>query len=147
MRVRNVLESKGNSQVHFLSPDATVQDLLEKLAELNIGAMIVSSDGSKVDGIVSERDIVRHMVHVDNTRETKIHEIMTPADALHTSTPDDSFHSLMMLMTNRRVRHVPVLDETGLVGILSIGDVVKHRMQQLEFERDQLNQYVTGSSQ
>ena len=147
MRVRNVLESKGNHTIHWISPDTTIQELLEKLAELNVGALIVSNDGSAVAGIVSERDVVRKMMKPDVTRSKTVADIMTKSDDLHTVAPDDSFHSLMMLMTDKRVRHVPVVDETGLVGVLSIGDVVKHRMQQLEFERDQLNQYVTSSTQ
>ena len=146
MRVRNILEAKATSSIYWVTPDTTIQNLLEKLAEHNVGALIVSEDGKSVTGIVSERDVVRKMIQPDVNRSKTVADIMTKAAALHTASPDDTFHALMELMTQKRIRHVPIVDESGLVGVLSIGDVVKHRMQQLEFERDQLNSYVTDSS-
>ena len=146
MRVRNILEAKATSSIYWVTPDTTIQNLLEKLAEHNVGALIVSEDGKSVTGIVSERDVVRKMIQPDVNQSKTVADIMTKADDLHTASPDDTFHALMELMTQKRIRHVPIVDESGLVGVLSIGDVVKHRMQQLEFERDQLNSYVTDSS-
>ena len=93
-------------------------------------------------GIVSERDIVRKLRDVENARDLTVSEIMTTD--VRVCAPDDSFGSLMAVMTEHRVRHVPVIDDGRLIGVLSIGDAVKHRMEQLEFERDQLNNYVAG---
>ena len=141
MRVSDVLASKGSVEVLTILPDASISDLLDLLAEHNIGALVVSSDGVTIDGIVSERDIVRKLRGTENPRDLQVESIMT--DQVVTCTPDDAVTDLMKLMTERRFRHVPVLDESGqLAGVVSIGDAVKFRMAQLEFERDQLNQYV-----
>ena len=142
MRVHDVLTSKGSTTVHTIAPEATVRELLEVLAERNIGALVVSSDGSTMLGIVSERDIVRKLRDVENARDMAVADIMTTD--VRTCSPDDSFGALMATMTEHRVRHVPVIDAERLVGVLSIGDAVKHRMEQLEFERDQLTSYVAG---
>lgn len=144
MRVRDILASKGSDQVYTVRPDATVQDLLDALAEYNVGALVVSSDGDTLQGVVSERDVVRKLRSVDSPREQTVASIMTPADQVRTLGPEESLHDLMVIMTELRVRHVPIVDEERLVGMLSIGDAVKQRMQQLEFERDQLSQYVAG---
>jgi CBS domain-containing protein len=142
MRVSDVLASKGSGAVFTIRPEASVRELLDQLAERNVGAMIVSNDGHTMIGIVSERDIVRKLRDADNARDMTVESIMTTD--VRVSAPSDSFKSLMQLMTEHRVRHVPVLDDGELVGMLSIGDAVKHRMEQLEFERDQLNKYVAG---
>ena len=142
MRVHDVLTSKGSTEVHTIAPDATVRELLDVLAELNVGALVVSDDGTSMLGIVSERDIVRKLRDVDDARSRPVSDIMTTD--VRVCSPDDSFGGLMAVMTQHRVRHVPVLDDGRLVGMLSIGDAVKHRMEQLEFERDQLSSYVAG---
>jgi CBS domain-containing protein len=142
MRVSDVLASKGSGAVFTIRPEASVRDLLDQLAERNVGAMVVSDDGHTMLGIVSERDIVRKLRDADNARDMTVDSIMTTD--VRVCAPDDSFKSLMQVMTEHRVRHVPVLDDGKLVGMLSIGDAVKHRMEQLEFERDQLNKYVAG---
>jgi CBS domain-containing protein len=142
MRVHDVLTSKGSTAVHTIAPDATVRELLQVLAERNIGALVVSRDGQTMQGIVSERDIVRTLHHTENAHDLAVADIMTTD--VRTCSPDDSFGQLMAIMTEHRVRHVPVIDEDRIVGVLSIGDAVKHRMEQLEFERDQLNNYVAG---
>lgn len=142
MRVRDVLTAKGSSAVFTISPDATVNELLDVLAEHNIGALVVSTDGRSMAGIVSERDVVRKLRGVDSPREATVAQIMTTDVTI--CGPEDSFGSLMNLMTERRVRHIPVIDADHVVGVLSIGDAVKFRMDQLEFERDQLTNYVQG---
>jgi len=142
MRVSDVLASKGSGAVFTIRPEATIRELLDLLAERNVGALVVSEDGHSMLGIVSERDIVRKLRDADNAREMTVDSIMTTD--VRTCAPEDSFGSLMVIMTEHRVRHVPVLDDGDLVGMLSIGDAVKHRMEQLEFERDQLNKYVSG---
>lgn len=142
MQVRDVLASKGSDQVLTIGPDATISELLEALAEHNVGALVVSDDGEALLGIVSERDVVRKLRDVDDARSASVASIMSTE--LRVAALDDSFGSLMATMTEHRIRHVPVLDDGRLVGVLSIGDAVKHRMDQLEFERDQLNTYVAG---
>ncbi len=142
MRVHDVLASKGSDAIHTIAPGATVRELLDVLADLNVGALIVSSDGDSMIGIVSERDIVRKLRDVDSADAMTVSDIMTTE--VRVCSPDDSFGELMAIMTEHRVRHVPVIADGRLVGVLSIGDAVKQRMDQLEFERDQLNNYVAG---
>ncbi|MET0819411.1 MAG: CBS domain-containing protein [Aeromicrobium sp.] len=142
MRVHDVLASKGSTEVFTIAPTVTVRELLDVLAERDIGALVVSDDGDRMLGIVSERDIVRKLRDVENARDTRVADIMTTD--VRVCSPDDEFTDLMAIMTRHRVRHVPVLDDGRLVGVLSIGDAVKHRMEQLEFERDQLTSYVAG---
>lgn len=142
MRVREILSAKSIGEVFTIRPDATVADLLTTLADLNIGALVVSSDGSHMEGIVSERDIVRKLRNFDQPATVTVGEIMT--SDVRVCEPDDTLDEIMGVMTEYRVRHVPVLDGDVLVGLLSIGDAVKSRMDQLEFERDQLTHYLHG---
>ncbi len=140
MRIGDVLQAKPSRDVVTIGPDAGVRDLLAQLAEHNVGALIVSSDGTTVDGIVSERDVVRHL-HSDGTVvNNTVGAIMT--EVVETADEDTTLDDLMKTMTERRIRHVPVVHDGRLVGIISIGDVVKHKIDQLEFERDQLDNYV-----
>ncbi len=139
MRISDVLRSKSGSVV-TITPETTIRDLIALLAEHNIGAVVVSSDDKSVVGIVSERDIVRRLVSDTDVLDTAVSEIMT-AD-VQTAAPKDSVDDLMRTMTEHRIRHVPVLVDGELHGIVSIGDVVKSRIGELEFERDQLESYV-----
>jgi len=140
MRIGDVLKAKPSHDVVTISPDATVRELVALLAEHNVGALIVSSDGSSVDGIVSERDVVRHLHRDAEILDGEVAAIMTAV--VETCDADSVLDDLMRVMTERRIRHVPVVADGGLIGIISIGDVVKHRIGQLEFERDQLDHYV-----
>ena len=142
MRVHDVLASKGSTEVFTIAPTVTVRELLDVLADRDIGALVVSDDGAQMLGIVSERDVVRKLRDVENARDALVADIMTTD--VRVCSPDDPFTDLLAIMTQHRVRHVPVLDDGALVGVLSIGDAVKHRMEQLEFERDQLTSYVAG---
>jgi CBS domain-containing protein len=142
MRVREILSAKSIGEVFTIRPDATAAELLTTLADLNIGALVVSTDGSHMEGIVSERDIVRKLRNFDQPASVTVGEIMTTD--VRVCEPDDTLDELMGVMTEYRVRHVPVLDGDVLVGLLSIGDAVKSRMDQLEFERDQLTHYLHG---
>ena len=142
MDVAALLRSKG-SEVVSVRPDDTIASAVSLLGEKNFGALVVSADGTRVDGIVSERDIVRHL----NTRGADL--LGDPVSSIATSTvttcgPDDSVDGLMSTMTAGRFRHVPVVDDGGLAGVISIGDVVKHRVAQLEDANQQLNSYITG---
>ena len=140
MRIRDVLTSKSDDAVVTIGPDATVRELLGLLAEHNVGAVVVSSDGEAVDGIVSERDIVRRLADSDAVLDGAVSAIMT--SDVQTCEPDVPVDDLRRLMTERRIRHVPVVTNGKLTGIISIGDVVKSSIGQLEFERDQLDSYL-----
>ncbi len=140
MRIADVLRGKGGAVV-TINPDATVTELLAGLAEHNIGAMVVAGpDG--VEGIVSERDVVRQLhSHGASVLSRPVETIMT--SVVSTCSKEDTVDSLSLLMTENRVRHVPVLENGKLIGIVSIGDVVKTRMQELESEHEQLQSYIT----
>ncbi len=140
MKIIEVLNAKPEAGVITINPDASVKELIAKLAEHNVGALIVSSDGESVTGIVSERDVVRHLHHDGTVINNTVGAIMT--EVVETCEPASTLDDLMETMTRRRIRHVPVVEEGRLVGIVSIGDVVKHKLSQLEFERDQLDSYV-----
>jgi len=141
VKINDVLRGKGN-QVVTISPEATVTELLALLAEHNIGAVVVSTDGSAVNGIVSERDIVRLWNGTPDAGDVRVSAIMTAEVA--TCAPDEPIDDLMRLMTDRRIRHVPVVVDGALAGLVSIGDVVKSRIGELEFEREQLSNYITS---
>jgi CBS domain-containing protein len=140
MRIRDVIKGKASQEVVTIGPDATVRELIALLAEHNVGALVVSEDGERVSGIVSERDVVRRL-HADAAvLDTAVSQIMT-AD-VRTCAAEDKLTDLMQTMTEHRIRHVPVVADGRLTGIISIGDVVKNRIGELEFERDQLDHYV-----
>ena len=139
MRISDVLRIKGG-QVVTVTPTVDVGHLLNVLAEHRIGAVVVSADGNSVDGIVSERDVVRKLNGNDEILEATVDQIMTAV--VQTCEPGQDVDELMVQMTERRIRHVPVVDGDNLVAVISIGDVVKSRITQLEFERDQLDSYV-----
>ena len=141
MRVSEVLRRKG-ADVITVVPDRSVRDLLGLLAEHGIGAVVVSADGAGVDGIVSERDVVRR-IHASGAEvlDGPVAAIMTTD--VETCAPPDDLEQLMDTMTERRIRHLPVLDDGRLVGIISIGDVVKHRYSEVQAERDQLTAYIS----
>jgi CBS domain-containing protein len=143
MRVTEILRHKG-ADVVAVPPDETIRNLVRILNEHNIGAVIVSTGDRRVDGIVSERDVIRRLGEGPDVLDDPVQTIMTAASELHTCTAADGVDQLMHLMTEHRVRHVPVLDDDGLLaGIVSIGDVVKNRISELQFERDELEHYVT----
>ena len=143
MRISDILRVKG-TQVITVSPDTTVRRLLAVLAEHRIGAVVVSSDGTSVEGIASERDIVRALA---KRGAAAMSEPMTAiyTAQVHTVTPQTPLEEVMRMMTEHRVRHAPVVADGGLQGIVSIGDVVKNRIGELETERDALTGYVTGT--
>jgi CBS domain-containing protein len=143
MRIKEVLAGKPLKDVITIRPDATVRDLIGLLAEHNVGALVVSEDGTSVHGIVSERDVVRRLKDDDSVLESAVSAIMTAE--VRTCTGQESVNDLMEIMTSGRFRHIPVVENGRLTGIVSIGDVVKHRMSELEFERDQLDHYVHTS--
>jgi CBS domain-containing protein len=142
MRITDILRVKGTSVV-TVTPGSEVTRLLALLAEHKIGAVIVSNDGHRVDGIVSERDVVRALAA---RGAGVLHE---PVSAIHTTqvrsvAPEAAVEEVERLMTEHRFRHVPVIDNGVLMGVVSIGDVVKHRIDELEAERSSLEGYITG---
>lgn len=142
MRIQDVLRAKGG-EVYTISPEATVTELLARLASHNVGALVVCADDDTVAGIVSERDVVRRL----DDRGTEVlgatvSQIMTTT--VTTCSERDAVEELMRLMTDRRIRHVPVVRDGRLVGLISIGDVVKHRIGELEHERQNLIGYIAG---
>lgn len=143
MRIKEVLSHKASQKVVTISPDASVRELVALLAEHNVGALVVSADGSSVDGIVSERDVVRRLHDDEDVLAAPVSAIMT--GDVQSCSRDDALNDLMQLMTDHRIRHVPVVADGALTGIISIGDVVKSRISELEFERDQLDSYVHSS--
>ena len=141
MLIAELLRTKG-SFVATIPPDATVGDMLAALTEHGVGALVVSTDGEHIDGIVSERDVVRHLHRVGSSLiDQPVHTIMTVD--VRTCTTADRVADLMVVMTEHRVRHVPVVEQDVLVGIVSIGDVVKSRIGDLQGERDELEAYIT----
>lgn len=140
MRIEDILARKSRHDVVTIGPAETVRALLGVLATHGIGACVVSPDGAHVDGIVSERDVVRRLHDDEGLLDAEVAAIMTPA--VETCTPEATIDEIMTLMTQRRIRHVPVVRDGALAGIVSIGDLVKHRIDQLTFERDQLETYV-----
>jgi CBS domain-containing protein len=142
MRIADVLRMKG-TEVVTVRPDTTVRHLLDVLAEHHIGAVVVSASGSAVEGIVSERDIVRALA------ERGPEVISEPVTAIFTSDvvtvgADTQLEEVMRIMTERRVRHLPVVIDGALSGLVSIGDVVKNRIDELERERSALSNYISG---
>lgn len=140
MKIEDIIRKKG-ADVVTIAPAATVAELVELLAKFNIGAVVVSEDGATISGIVSERDVVRHLSDGPDALSRPVSAIMT-ANVL-TCTPEDSLEATGHTMTYSRIRHLPVVGADGkLVAIISIGDVVKYRIDQLTDERNHLLEYL-----
>jgi CBS domain-containing protein len=143
MRIYELLRRKGFAVI-TVRPNTTVLEVIGLLKEYNLGSVVISPDGRQVAGIVTERDIVRRLTDGTEFLNGPVSEIMITD--VHTCTAKDSVQSLMEIMTEQRIRHLPVVDDRGaLTGIVSIGDAVKSHITQLEFERDQLEGYVSHS--
>lgn len=140
MLISDVIRSKGDLVV-TIAPDQTVKTLIDLLDEHRIGALVVSTDGKRIDGIVSERDVVRRL-HRDGAAvlDQLVSDIMT--SDVRTAAPEDNVEHIARVMTDARVRHLPVVAHGELVAIISIGDVVKNRIDELQVERDQLVDYI-----
>ena len=143
MPISDILRVKG-MQVVTITPDTKVRGLLAVLAEHRIGAVVVSADGTSVDGIASERDIVRALAKRGAAVMSEPVTAIYTAE-VHTVTPQTPLEEVMRLMTEHRVRHAPVVVDGRLLGIVSIGDVVKNRIDDLETERTALTDYITGA--
>ena len=143
MRIRDVVAAKPQHTVITVPPTASVQELLALLAQHNVGALVVSKDGLAVEGIVSERDVVRSLHREPDLLSASVESIMTRD--VHTCGSEQTVDEMMSVMTERRIRHVPVLDGDGrLSGLVSIGDVVKHRLDEIQLEAESMREYISG---
>ena len=139
--VANLLTSKG-SEVYSIGPDASVYEALQFMAEKNLGALVVLNDG-ELAGIMSERDYARKVILLDRgSRQTLVGEIMT--DTVITVSPRTTVSDCMELMTEHHIRHLPVIEDGALAGVVSIGDVVKGVIGEQEALIRQLEQYITS---
>ena len=143
MKVRDILQKKSG-EVFTIRPHQTLNEASKLLTSKNIGALVVVNDGYAPVGIISERDIVRQMAEFGNkTGSLLVGDVMTREVVI--ALPDDDIDYLSNTMTNRRIRHLPVLADGKLAGIVSIGDVVKAQLAYYEGETRTLHQYITGS--
>jgi len=141
-QLSEILDNKGH-EVLEIEGSASVFEAVKKMVEANVGSLLVMEDG-EVAGIVTERDYLRRVALEGRTdKETPVREIMS--SPLIVVTPQTTVDECMALMTDRRIRHVPVVDEGQVVGIVSIGDVVKFKSQQQSFEIQYLTDYITAS--
>jgi CBS domain-containing protein len=139
-RLAVILEDKGG-EVFAIDADASVFEAVQQMVELNAGSLLVTESG-EITGIVTERDYLRRVaLHELDDRETLVREIMS--SPLIVVTPETTVDECMALMTDRRIRHVPVVDDGKVVGVVSIGDLVKFKSQQQSFEIQYLTQYIT----
>jgi len=140
MNVADILKAKG-SAVKTVRPDETALELAEQLRAERIGAAIVSADGSTIDGIVSERDLAYGLAaHASKLPTVAVERLMTKVVVV--CSPDDTINQVMSVMTRERIRHLPVKSNNELVGIVSIGDVLKHRISEVQLEAEVLRDYA-----
>lgn len=141
MNVETILRKKGDTII-AVDPDDAVSKAVEILTKNRIGAALVRDAAGAVIGILSERDIVRGIAqHTSNCLDMAVRELMT--SPVISCKPADNIHEIMELMTDRRIRHLPVIDDGQLIGVISIGDVVKQRIADIENESEALKQYIT----
>ncbi len=133
MSVGDILKTKGAS-VETIARDATITEAVQRLRDNDIGALVVSADGKAVEGILSERDVVQGLAdHGGSVQDLTVKDLMT--SSVTTCSPEEGLEKVMLEMTELRARHFPVVDGERLVGIVSIGDVVKSRLEEVELER------------
>jgi CBS domain-containing protein len=142
MKVKNILTKKGTT-VHTIHPDHSVAEALKLFNDRHIGALIVMDDRDNIAGIVSERDLLRKFAATDSSiKELQVKELMTPKEKLIVGHLDDDIQYLMSVMTNNRIRHVPIIDNGKLVAIVSIGDVIRILLEDAEYENKMLTDYI-----
>jgi CBS domain-containing protein len=144
MLIAQILAGKGRDVVST-RPDATVAEVASLLKAKRIGAVVVTDAEGTLCGIISERDLARGLAHYGaDLLQMRVGELMTTA--VTTCAPDDGIDKLMQKMTEGRFRHLPVIEDGRMIGIISIGDVVKHRLQELEAETNLLHDYIAGGA-
>ena len=139
-RLAEILEEKGGD-VYEIDADATVLEAVQQMVARNVGSLLVTVEG-EVTGIVTERDYLRRVTLEDRTEDAPVREIMS--SPLVVATPETTIDECMALMTDRRIRHVPVVDDDKVVGLVSIGDLVKFKSKLQTFEIQFLNEYITA---
>lgn len=142
MHVADILKTKG-SKVITIRPDLSIEHLAQRLRMEQVGALVVSETGTTVDGIISERDVAHGLAeHGAEVLRRTIADLMTKA--VVTCSPGDTIGQVSKTMTHRRIRHLPVTEGNRLVGIISVGDVVRHRLDELELETNVLRDYAVA---
>jgi len=140
--VRDILQNKGHV-VYTVNPESSVYEALETLESKNLGSLVVLEECGKLDGIFTERDYARKVILKGrSSKETRVMDIMTESPVF--VTPETKIDYCMQLMTDKHIRHLPVLDDNELVGLISIGDLVKHIIDQKDFIIQNLEQYITS---
>jgi CBS domain-containing protein len=140
VNVADILKKKG-PVVKTVRPDETALDLAEQLRAEQIGAAIVSKDGISIDGIISERDLAYGLAaHASKLPTVTVDRLMTKGVVV--CSPEDTIYEVMKIMTQQRIRHLPVKSGNKLVGIISIGDVLKHRLDEVQLEADVLRDFA-----
>lgn len=143
MIVKSILQQKGNTPIQTIDPTMSVAEAARILSEKRIGALIAVDQGGEIVGIFSERDAVRGMaLHGEALKDRKVSDLMTKD--VQVCSENDDIDQLMRVMTTRRIRHLPVVSDGALVGIVTIGDVVKSKLDEVEMEVDNLRQYIVA---
>lgn len=143
MLLRDILQQKGGA-VHRVAPDASLAEAVDRLVEHNIGSLL-ACDGDTIAGIITERDILRACrTHSGQLDAQRVRDHMTGLEQLVTGKPDDRVAEVMGLLTEKRIRHLPILEDGKLVGLISIGDVVKAQHDLLSVENHYLKSYIQG---
>lgn len=141
---KEMLKNKSK-EIWSVTPDNSVFEALKLMGEKEIGALMVMDENSKVYGIISERDYARKVILKGKTsRDTKVSEIMTPVDSMFTVKPETTVEDCMVLITAKRIRHVPVFEDDQFVGLISIGDVVKSIISEKDMLIEHLSNYIAG---
>lgn len=144
MKVKDILDSKGR-KIFTVDEGATVEQVVSELATNKIGFLIVKNASGKVAGVISERDVVHRCMSTKNDSALmKANEIMTPKSNLITATEEDEIESIMTTMTEKKIRHLPIFHSDDIVGLISIGDVIKFILEEKNEEIKTLREYVSG---
>jgi CBS domain-containing protein len=144
VKVKNILQNRGGSKLHAVSPNISVYEAIKVMGEHNIGSVLVM-DGEALAGILTERDYARKVVlHDKSSKDTMVSEIMTPADRLITVTEDSTIEECMQKMSGRKIRHLPVLRDGVPVTVISIGDVVSTIIEEQQFTIKEMSNYIRG---
>lgn len=144
MKINEILKDKGH-EVYSISPEKTVCEAIHTFLDKRVGALIVLGPDESIAGIITERDVVRCYPESDPLLEKPISAIMTPADKLIVANPEDTVQYAMSIMTNERIKHIPVIKDKKLFGIISIGDAVKSLLEQSQREKKRLQDYIAGT--
>jgi CBS domain-containing protein len=143
--VQRILDSQQSVERTYIAPDATIRDALNELAASNVGALVVSTDGDKVEGIISERDIVRRLQRAEpDLLDKPVRELMT--EKVFTCVATDRAAGIMAVMVAKHLRHVPVIENGRFVSMLSIRDLLQLRLSEVQSEADAMRSYISGGA-